>query len=322
MKTILVTGGSGYIGSVVCHYLSKDNIVINIDTKERPLPGVIQYITNINSKVTDAAIKKNKPDAVIHLAADHSVPKSLKDPKGTYTNNVSNTIALLNSCVKHNIKNFIYSSSSSVYGHAGTIDPLVGMQSFIESQKPNPLTPYSRSKIMIEDILKDYGSAYGINHASLRYFNAAGSFEGQYGYQIDPPEHLLPILVERAFTNGEFTINGTNYNTPDGTCVRDYTHVSDIAKAHIAAVDYLLNGNPSTVVNLGSNSPKSIMEVIKEIEQQTDKYICTVNGLRRDGDMEYTFANINKAKSIFKWCPQHTFQDIIRDEINWYKQTH
>lgn len=322
MKTILVTGGSGYIGSVVCRLLYEaGNKVINIDIIERDQLGITQYVTNVNSHLTNEAIKEHKPDAIIHLAADHSVPKSLNDPAGTYSNNLSNTLQLLNSATEHNVKHFVFSSSSSVYGSAGTIDE-VGMIPFVETQQIDPVTPYSRSKAMIETILKDYGRAYGMTHMSLRYFNAAGSHKGELGYRINPAEHLIPILVDCAYTGKEFKLNGDNYNTPDGTCIRDYTHVTDIAKAHIAAVDYLIDGNESTVLNLGSNNPQSIRQVIEQIEYQSDKYIYTVSGSKREGDMEYTFADITKANRILHWSPSHTFADIISDDIKWYIQTH
>lgn len=323
MKTILVTGGSGFIGGVTCRYLYNAGYsVINVDLIERSQTGVVQYVTNVNSKLTNKLIKQHNPDAVIHFAADHSVPKSIKDPVGTYTNNVMNTITLLNTCVEHNIKNFIFSSSSSVYGNIEILGKGDGMRRFSESSLIDPMTPYSKSKAMIETILEDYSNAYDLNYTALRYFNAAGSHKGKLGYKIDPPEHLLPILVDCAYTGKEFTIFGTDYDTPCGTCVRDYTHVDDIAKAHILAAEYLFEGNKSTIVNIGSQQPKGILQVISEIEKQTDKYIHNIKGPRRKGDMVYTFANNTKAKALFNWDPSKTFTNIIEDEIIWYKHTH
>jgi len=322
-KSILITGGSGYIGSVTSHFLNLEEYdVISIDRVKRYVHNVTSYQCCISDPMVATILEKHNVEAVIHFAADHSVPKSLEDPMGVYENNVTNTLAFLNSCVKQKVKHVVFSSSSSVYGKAGTIDPKGKMIPFVETQSTNPTTPYSRSKVIIEDALKDYERAYGMTHMSLRYFNAAGSYKGTRGYQIDPPEHLLPILVDCIYTGKEFTINGTDHNTPDGTCIRDYTHVSDIAQAHIAALDYLMGGFTSTVTNLGSNNPQSIMDVINEIQLQTDKYIDTVDGLHREGDMEYTFADIQKAKSILNWNPRHTFSDIVRDEIKWYIHTH
>jgi len=321
-KIILVTGGSGFIGSVTCRLLADaGHSVYNIDRIPFQQDGVIHYTTDVNSEYTTEIIHATSPDAIIHFAADHSVPLSIKDPQSTYTNNVATTIKLLNDCISANIKNFIYSSSSSVYGSAGTINQYTAMRPFVETETPHPLTPYSRSKYMIEQILNDYTTAYDFEHVALRYFNAAGSHKGKLGYKIDPPQHILPILVDKAYTNSTLTINGTDYNTPDGTAVRDYTHVTDIALAHIAALDYLFESNPSTIVNIGSNKPHSLLDITKEIELQTDKYIQSINGPRRNGDMEYTFANISKAEEIFNWSPTHTLSDIVHDEILWYTNT-
>jgi len=322
-NTILITGGSGYIGSVTSRFLLQAGYdIVSIDRVKRYLPNVTSYECCISDPLVPTILEKHNVKAVIHFAADHSVPKSLKDPMGVYGNNVTNTLSFLNSCIVKNVKHVVFSSSSSVYGNAGTIDPLAPIMPFVETQPTSPTTPYSRSKVIIEEALKDYERAYGINHISLRYFNAAGSFDGKYGYQINPPEHLLPILVDCAFTGKKFTVNGADYNTPDGTCVRDYTHVNDIARAHISALEYLIAGKTSTVTNLGSNNPHSILEVIREIVHQTDKYIYTVNGPQRDGDMEYTFANIDRSKDILNWNPQYTLSDIVKDEIKWYTHTH
>lgn len=307
-KTILVTGGSGFIGSVTCKLLVDSGFnVINIDRVKRQLDGVTQYPFDIDNHQLKGVIELTKPDAVIHLAADHSVPESLVNPASTYNNNVANTISLLDHSINAGVKHFVFSSSSSVYGDS---DSLLNT----ESDETNPKTPYGRSKLMIENVLKDFSEAYDFNFASLRYFNAAGSYEG-LGYQLNPKQHLVPILVEKALNGETFTINGDDYETPDGTCIRDYTHVFDIAVAHISALHYLMDGGESNIFNIGGGSGSSIKQVIAEVEKQTDKTVNVEVGPKREGDAERTDANIAKAFEMTGWEPQYSLEDIVRDEI-------
>ncbi len=307
-KTILVTGGSGFIGSVTCKLLVDSGFnVINIDRVKRQLDGVTQYPFDIDNHQLKGVIELTKPDAVIHLAADHSVPESLVNPASTYNNNVANTISLLDHSINAGVKHFVFSSSSSVYGDS---DSLLNT----ESDETNPKTPYGRSKLMIENVLKDFSEAYDFNFASLRYFNAAGSYEG-LGYQLNPKQHLVPILVEKALNGETFTINGDDYETPDGTCIRDYTHVFDIAVAHISALHYLMDGGESNIFNIGGGSGSSIKQVIAEVEKQTDKTLNVEVGPKREGDAERTDANIAKAFELTGWEPQYSLEDIVKDEI-------
>jgi UDP-glucose 4-epimerase len=307
-KTILVTGGSGFIGSVTCKLLVESGFnVINIDRVKRQLDGVTQYPFDIDNHQLKGVIELTQPDAVIHLAADHSVPESLVNPASTYNNNVANTISLLDHSINAGVKHFVFSSSSSVYGDS---ESLLNT----ESDETNPKTPYGRSKLMIENVLKDFSQAYDFNFASLRYFNAAGSYEG-LGYQLKPKQHLVPILVEKTLNGETFTINGDDYDTPDGTCIRDYTHVFDIAVAHISALHYLMDGGLSNVFNIGGGSGSSIKQVIAEVEKQTDKTVNVEVGPKREGDAERTDANIAKAYEMTGWEPQYTLEDIVRDEI-------
>ena len=311
-KTILVTGGSGFIGSITCKLLVDSGYnVINIDRTKRKLEGVTQYPFDLSNNQIKGILELTKPDAIIHLAADHSVPKSISNPASTYFNNVSNTISLLQNAVNSNIKYFIFSSSSSVYGDSDYI-----LNSEIDPT--NPKTPYGRSKKIIEDVLTDFSKAYDFNFTSLRYFNAAGSYEG-LGYQLEPKEHLIPILVDKAIKDEEFTINGDDYDTVDGTCVRDYTHVFDIATAHLASLNYLFDGGKSDIFNIGAGSPKSIKEVIKELETQMGINLKTSVGPKREGDPAKTDANTTKAMNSFGWEPVKTITDIIADEIIYQK---
>ena len=307
-KTILVTGGSGFIGSVTCKLLVDSGYnVINIDRVKRQQEGVTQYPFDIDNHQLKGVIELTKPDAVIHLAADHSVPLSIQDPASTYANNVANSISLLNHSINAGVKHFIFSSSSSVYGDSETILNA-------ESDIPNPKTPYGRSKLILENVLKDYADAYEFNFASLRYFNAAGSYEG-LGYTLNPKQHLVPILVDAILNDEVFTINGDDYETPDGTCIRDYTHIFDVASAHVSALNYLMDGGDSNIFNIGGGSGSSIKQVIAEVEKQLGKEINVEVGPKRDGDAERTDANIVKAFEMLGWEPQNTLEEIVADEI-------
>ena len=307
-KTILVTGGSGFIGSVTCKLLVDSGYnVINIDRVKRQQEGVTQYPFDIDNHQLKGVIELTKPDAVIHLAADHSVPLSIQDPASTYANNVANSISLLNHSINAGVKHFIFSSSSSVYGDSETILNA-------ESDIPNPKTPYGRSKLIFENVLKDYANAYEFNFASLRYFNAAGSYEG-LGYTLNPKQHLVPILVDAGLNEEVFTINGDDYETPDGTCIRDYTHIFDVASAHVSALNYLMDGGDSNIFNIGGGSGSSIKQVIAEVEKQLGKKINVEVGPKRDGDAERTDANIVKAFEMLGWEPQNTLEEIVADEI-------
>ena len=307
-KTILVTGGSGFIGSITCKFLvDSGHNVINIDRIKRQQEGVHQYPFDIDNHQLEGVIALTKPDAVIHLAADHSVPLSIGNPADTYYNNVANSVALLKHCIKNNVKHFVFSSSSSVYGNSEFVVNT-------ETDPTNPLTPYGRSKQMIETVLKDFSNAYDLTFASLRYFNAAGSYEG-LGYTLEPKSHLVPILVEKALNGETFTLNGEDYATKDGTCERDYTHVADIASAHISALNYLFDGGNGGIFNIGGGSSSSIKEVIAEVEKQLDLTIDTEVGPKREGDPAVTSANVARAWEEFGWESNFDIEDIVKDEI-------
>ena len=312
-KTILVTGGSGFIGSVTCTLLQQSGYnVINVDRVKRSLEGVTQYPFDIANNQLKGVLELTKPDAVIHLAANHSVPKSVGNPAETYFNNVANSIMLLDECVASGVKHVVFSSTSSVYGNS---DFLLNS----EIDPTNPLTPYGKSKLMVEHVLEDFAKAYeDFSYTALRYFNAAGSYEG-LGYQLDPKEHIIPILVEKALLGEKFICNGDDYDTPDGTCMRDYTHVVDIATAHMAAINYLFDGGAGGSFNIGAGSSNSIKEVITEVEEQLGVKVDVDYGPKREGDPAKTSANIAKAFEEFGWESAFTIKDIVRDEIEYHK---
>ena len=311
-KTILVTGGSGYIGSITCKLLVDSGYnVINIDKQKRELEGVSQYPFDIDNHQLKGVIQLTKPDAIIHLAADHSVPKSISAPDSTYFNNVANSISLMKCAVEAGVKHFVFSSTSSVYG-------VTDGNPSEETDPTSPLTPYGKSKLMVENILEDFSKAFDFTYTSLRYFNAAGSYGG-LGYPLDPKEHLIPIVVDSVLNDKEFTINGDDQPTPDGTCYRDYTHVFDIATAHIAALNYLFDGGDSNVFNVGGGSTTSIKEVIAEVEKQSGIKVNTVVGPKRAGDPPQTSAGISKAQDLLGWSPIHNLETIIESELEYAK---
>jgi UDP-glucose 4-epimerase len=315
-KTVLVTGGSGFIGNLTCRLLVQaGHNVINVDRKKCEIPGVHQYPFDIDNHQLKGILQLTKPDTIIHLAATHQVTESFIDPAGYYTNNVANTINLLNHAVAAGVKNFIFSSSSSIYGGTNgnpnkETDPML------------PISPYARSKTMIEMILKDYEQAYSnMKFVSLRYFNAAGADpDSQCGYTQDPPGHLVPIVVQRALADETVPVFGTDYPTKDGTAERDYTHVYDIARAHINAMNYLDDGNESAAFNLGAGKPYSVKEVINAVEKETGKTISMFLENARQGDPAKTWADISKAKEVLGWEPVYGLEDIVAHAVAWEKK--
>jgi|TARA_B110000858_G_C17808575_1_gene479452 UDP-arabinose 4-epimerase len=314
-KAVVITGGSGFIGSNVCKLFVESGFnVINIDRKKREIPGVTQYPFEIDNKQVKGIIELIKPYAVIHIAADNSVPKSVLDPMPTYTDNVYQTISLLNTCVGAKVPNFIYASSSSVYGTSINEDG-----SFKETDPCGPVNPYGRTKQMAENIIKDYAEVYGFNYANLRLFNVAGSNNGKYGYQKDPLVHVLPILTQAGLNGDEFVINGDDYNTPDGTCVRDYTHVNDVARAFLSTAYYMFDQHENITVNIGNSNPISMKELIGAVGDEIGTPIETSMGTSRAGDMIQTHADITLAQDLLGWEPTNSIHQIILDEIKWQK---
>ena len=314
-KAVIITGGSGFIGSNVAKLFVESGFnVINIDRKKREIPGVTQYPFEIDNKQVKGIVELIKPHAVIHIAANNSVPQSVVDPMPTYTDNVLQTISLLNTCVGAGVPNFIYASSSSVYGTSVNNDG-----SFKETDPTTPINPYGNTKLISENIIKDYAKVYGFNYANLRLFNVAGSNAGKNGYQKDPLVHVLPILVQAGLKEEKFTINGEEYDTPDGTCVRDYTHVNDVARAFLSTAYWMFDQNESITLNVGNSDPVSMKGLVGAVENALDTTIDVEVGDARPGDMTKTFADVSQASTILGWEPTNSIQQIVEDEIKWQK---
>jgi len=311
-KTVLVTGGSGYIGGVVCRLLvDAGHNVVNLDRAKKQIPGVNQYPFDIDNHQVKGIIKLIKPDTIIHLAADHEVGRSVTEPNVFYKNNVANTIDLLDHAVESGVKNFIFSSSSSVYGDIDTFPTT-------EDTPKAPVSPYGLSKSIIEDILPDYEKAYGIKYIALRYFNAAGAMPDlSHGYTQDPASHIVPIISRKVIAGDSVEVFGTDYNTTDGTCERDYTHVFDIGTAHLSSMNYLNDGGDSGIFNIGAGDSQSVKQVIAEFEAVTGESIDTIETDRRAGDPPKTFADNKLALETFGWSPQYGLKEIVDHSYQW-----
>lgn len=322
-QTILVTGGSGFIGVETCKQLVAAGYnVINIDKKKKEIEGVTQYPFDIANSQVKGIITLTRPDAIIHLAAEHDVEPSFTDPGLYFHNNISNTIELLNHAAEAGVKKFIFASSSSIYGNrtfnevgymSGSYEP----SAFKETEDHNPLSPYSKSKTIIEHLLPDYEEAYGMKHVILRYHNVAGASKDlKHGYTQKPHSHLIPIICKAVIGNTPVSINGANYDTHDGTCSRDYTHLVDVARSHINVLDYMEDGKSDTF-NIGSGDPYTIFQVLNKFEKVIGKRVMHRSLGKRKGDPTITHADRSKAKNILGWKPQYTIDDIILDAYNW-----
>ena len=316
-KYIAVTGSNGYVGSHICKQLKKEGYkVIGIDRSIIQNMNVTKYIdVIITGDFTDEScwtqISKHKPTAIIHCAANSLVGPSINNPAEYYYNNVVKTKHLLDYCKESGINNFVFSSSSSIYGN-GHLPPIG------ESFEKRPLTSYGKSKWVAELMLQDYYIAYGLNSVSFRYFNACGADpEGELG-QLKGATHLIAKIMENILTGTKFEMYGNDYNTPDGTCVRDYTHVEDIARAHILALDHMNIVNGAHNYNLGSGSGSSVLEIIDSVEKNLNVKVNYKIAERRQGDPNKVFADITKVSKELDWQPKHILDSIVTDAYNWY----
>ncbi|GAB4392171.1 MAG: UDP-glucose 4-epimerase GalE [Gammaproteobacteria bacterium] len=319
-KAVLVTGGAGYIGSHACKALYQRGFLpITVDNLTNGHREAVQwgplYVANIDDKSTiQAIIEKYKITSVLHFAGSIDISAGEKSPTTLFYNNVIATLALLETIVTHNIKHVVFSSTCAVYGIPNHIP-------IDEKTICNPINSYGESKLFIEKVLARYQRSYNLQSVALRYFNAAGAdADGQIGELHQHETHLIPVAIEAALTNKPFTIFGNDYNTPDGTAIRDYIHVTDLAEAHVAALEYLLLGGNSCHLNLGSGQGHSVREVIHAIERLTQKKLIIKEEARRPGDAPCLIANPQQAQRALAWKTRHsTLTKIIHTALRWHQ---
>jgi UDP-glucose 4-epimerase len=299
---IFIIGGAGYIGShmvKIAHKAGHDVITVdNLSTghQDAILYGEFELCDILDTAKLDKLFKKHKPDAVMHFSACSLVGESMTDPYKYYNNNVSGTLSLLKAMIDNDCMKFIFSSSAAIFGNPEYIP-------IDENHPKNPINPYGKSKLMVEEILKDFESAYGLRYVSFRYFNAAGHDpDGELSERHDPETHLLPIIMQAA--NGQrdsVSIFGNDYDTNDGTCIRDYIHVNDLASAHLKGLDYLNQSKLlSAEFNLGNGNGFSVKEVVQQVKDITGKSFLVVERGRRGGDPSILVANDKKARKVLK----------------------
>src|SRR5690625_5131796 len=319
--SILVLGGAGYIGSHAVYQLidqQKDVVVVdNLQSghKEAIHPSAKFYKGDIrDAHFLDRAFSEENISAVIHFAANSLVGESMENALKYYDNNVYRTQTLLQSMVKHEVKHIVFSSTAATYGEPEEI-PIT------EETATNPTNAYGETKLAMEKMMKWAGVAHGINYVSLRYFNVAGAREsGEIGEDHQPETHLIPIILQTALgQRASISIFGDDYDTPDGTCIRDYIHVEDLIAAHLLALDYLAQHGESNIFNLGSSQGFSVKEMIETAKAVTKKDIPVQIGDRRAGDPSVLIASSDKAKKILGWNPTRTsITKLMEDAWNWH----
>lgn len=319
---ILIVGGAGYIGSHVNKLLSergyKTLVFDNLSYGHREFVKWGEFVLGdlADREQLKLVFDKYHIEAVMHFAAFAYVGESVIEPAKYYRNNVLNTHNLLDVMREFGVKYFIFSSTCATYGTPQEI-PIT------EICPQKPINPYGKSKLMVEEILKDFDTAYGIKNVSLRYFNAAGADpDSEIGERHDPEAHLIPLVLDAVIGKREdVKIFGTDYDTPDGTCIRDYIHVVDLADAHILALEYLFSGSKSEVFNLGNGKGFSVKEIIETAQKITGKYIKTVESDRRAGDPPVLIGNAEKARNVLRWKIKYdTIHAIIETAWNWHKK--
>ena len=319
--SILVLGGAGYIGSHTVYELvakGEDVVVVdNLETGhiEAVHPEARFYQGDIRDReFVDSVFEKENIDAVIHFAANSLVGESMTNPLKYYDNNVNGTKVLLESMIAHNVKKIVFSSTAATYGEPENIP-------ILESDKTCPTNAYGETKLSMEKMMKWTDVAHGLKYVALRYFNACGAHEsGQIGEAHAPETHLIPLILQVPLGKREFiSIFGEDYDTEDGTCIRDYIHVTDRAQAHILAVKYLLEGNESNTFNLGNGVGFSVKEVIETAKKATGLPIAAKVAERRAGDPARLVASSEKARKVLGWNPEHAdLEEIISSAWKWH----
>lgn len=314
--TILVVGGAGYVGSHTAHLLRRNGFDVliydNLSTGHLKLVKGFEVMQGEIADVGRLARAVYRADAVLHFAASAGVAESVADPRKYFRNNVEAGLTLLNTCLSCGIRKLVFSSSCAVYGNP-TEQPIP------ETTPRQPVNPYGVSKLFFEQALESYDRAYGLRYASLRYFSAAGADEnGENGELHSPETRLIPLAIAAALGPGDaLPIYGNDYPTRDGTCIRDYVHVSDLAEAHVLALRYLLAEGESLALNLGTGIGKSVQEVVRAVEAVTESEIPLRWEPRRPGDPATLVADPELAERVLGWKAQRTFEDIVATAWKW-----
>jgi UDP-glucose 4-epimerase len=321
--TVLVTGGAGYIGSHMVHALhdAGERVVVldNLSTGFRwAMPDTVRLMVGEtgDQELVTKLIAEHGVEAIIHFAASIVVPDSVADPLGYYKNNTVNSRALIECAVKGGVKAFVFSSTAAVYGNPAQV-PVA------EDATLQPMSPYGSSKLMTEIMLRDAGLAHGLPHVILRYFNVAGADpKGRTGQSTKGATHLIKVAVETALGKRKsMSVFGTDYPTPDGTCVRDYIHVADLIAAHLDALKYLRAGGTSATMNCGYGRGFSVLEVIEAVKRAANTDFPVEIAERRPGDPASIVANSDKARSLIGWTPQYDDLDVIvAHALAWEKE--
>lgn len=313
--SVLVVGGAGYIGShMVKHLLRQGCDVVTYDNlstgyRDAVLGGQFVLGDLADQAALETLFSTHRFDGVLHFASFIQVGESVREPAKYYENNVTNTLNLLNAMVKHGVRHFIFSSTAAVYGEPQYVP-------IDEAHPKQPINPYGKTKWMVEQILEDYDRAYGLKSIALRYFNAAGADpEGELGERHEPETHLIPLVLQAASgRRPHISVFGRDYDTPDGTCIRDYIHVTDLAEAHWLALQKLLADANSAAYNLGNGNGFSVQEVIDAAQKVTAREIAVNDSPRREGDPARLVANSQAVRNALNWQPaRHDLVTIIQD---------
>jgi UDP-glucose 4-epimerase len=322
MSEILIVGGAGYIGSHMAKYLHtrglKPVVLDNLSMGHREAVkwGPLYEGELDDTNLLDEIFRRHDIKAVMHFAAFCYVGESVTQPLKYYQNNVAATLGLLSSMLEYGVNKLIFSSSCATYGEPDSLP-------IRENHPQHPINPYGRSKLMMENILDDLGAAHGMKSVCLRYFNAAGADpEGELGEDHDPETHLLPLVLRTALgLQGELTVFGNDYPTEDGTCIRDYIHITDLAQAHYLALHHLLDGGDSKKYNLGNGSGYSILDVINRARQVTGEEIQFTFAARRPGDPAVLVGSAEKVVRELGWKPEfNTLETILETAWKWHSR--
>jgi UDP-arabinose 4-epimerase len=322
-RNVLVTGGAGYIGSHTCKALARANYQpITYDNLSEGHGWAVKWGPLVCGELSDRKLLRDTLEefgiqAVLHFAACAYVGESVLHPRKYFQNNLANSLALLETMLDAGVRTIVFSSSCATYGVPDEL-PVA------EEHPQNPINPYGASKRFVEDVLRWYGEAYGLGSATLRYFNAAGADpEGDIGESHDPETHLIPIVIAAAQgALPHVQILGTDYGTPDGTAVRDYVHVSDLADAHVSALDALIEGAPSMRLNLGTGRGHSIREVIAAVGEVSGRPIPVIEAPRRNGDPAALVAAPGRAQAVLGWKPRRSdLSAIVETAWRWHERS-